>query len=338
MWLSQHTAARPGLAVLLALLTGCTPPAGTRVDPPPAQSSGLQQPTVFGKFDLSKGGKAVKVSQVAWLGVDAFTVLLLPEEGDGALSLLTDAQGWFAWNLKPGRYTVRGYVFQGGGRDGTLTGTLSSNILVTENDKAIYIGHIELDLGGRQSAATLRDAEEEAAREFTKRNPHAAPPAKRLLEPERGLGDFSAVTSICAEQWGAACTRELHGIEAVQPAVTRGIHGSTFTRVADVNPTLRWKPSTMPDVKYDLVVWEAAAYRLASHMVEHHIPGRLHTYREGLEQAEASLALKPKTRYFWSVRLRKGDAVSTWSRAGHFAFLVVGWTSSRGGWFAFETP
>ena len=93
-------------------------------------------------------------------------------------------------------------------------------------------------------------------------------------------------------------------------------------------------------VSYDVAIWEAAAYRVPSKLVSNYIPGPLALYEENLVAPELALAkpLKPKTKYFWSVRFRDGDSVSSWSRAGHFTFMLVAWTSGSGQWFAFETP
>jgi hypothetical protein len=69
-------------------------------------------------------------------------------------------------------------------------------------------------------------------------------------------------------------------------------------------------------------------------------PGQLALYQENLAAPELALIqpLKPKTRYYWSVRARDRDVVSSWSRAGHFNFMVVAWTRGSGEWFAFESP
>jgi hypothetical protein len=123
----------------------------------------------------------------------------------------------------------------------------------------------------------------------------------------------------------------VEGIEPISPAVTRGIHGSAFTQIGDTAPELSWKPPSMPGVTYDLAIWEAAAYRLPSAMFDNHLPGHLAVYEENVAEPHLRLQapLKPKTKYYWSIRMRSGDVVSSWSRAGHVAFMVVALTSSR---------
>ena len=58
-------------------------------------------------------------------------------------------------------------------------------------------------------------------------------------------------------------------------------------------------------------------------------------YREGLTEAthKVEIPLKPKTKYLWSIRTRKGDAVSAWSTG------KIGLTTKHSGWFfGFKTP
>src|SRR4029077_13278939 len=112
------------------------------------------------------------------------------------------------------------------------------------------------------------------------RNPQAAPLSKRLLQPAPRLGAFRAVRSACAEQWGVVCTRNVEGVEPISPAITRGIHGSTFTQVGATSTEFAWKPSSVPGITYDLAIWEAAAYRVPSAMVDQYIPGHAVVYEE----------------------------------------------------------
>lgn len=341
MPLSRCVVEAIGCSFIALFLVACASTGGAPADPKlePSRTSEPVQPTLFGKFDLLKKGKPIKVTEMAWLGVNSFTVLVLPEGENRALALITDAQGWFAWRLKAGTYTVPAYVYVGGSATtGTVTGALNGRFRVAEDDGGVYLGHLTIDL--ERPEVSFRDAEEEAFREYAKRNPQAAAPSKRLLEPGPRLGVFRAVRSACAEQWGVVCTRNVEGIEPISPAVTRGVHGSTFTRVGDTAPELSWKPSSMPGITYDLAIWEAAAYRLPSAMVDNYIPGHLMVYEENLAEPRLRLRapLKPKSKYYWSVRMRNGDVVSSWSHAGHVAFMLVALTSSRGGWFAFETP
>lgn len=316
------------LLVLVACASTGGAPAEEKLDPTPTPEP--FQATLFGKVDLLQGGKPIKATG------DTFTVLVLPEGANRALALSTDVQGWFAWRLKPGTYTVPGYVY---GMGGNLTGYLNGRFRIAEDDGAVYLGHLTIDV--ERHEVGFRDAAEQAFEEYAKRNPQAAAPSKRLLEPAPRLGAYRGVRSACAEQWGVVCTRNVAGVEPISPVVTRGIKGSTFTRVGDTAPELSWKPSSVPGITYDLAIWEAAGYRLPWAMAgSSYIPGHLAVYEENFAEPHLRVQtpLKPKTKYYWSVRMRNGDVVSSWSRAGHFAFMLVAWTTSSGGWFAFETP
>ena len=67
-------------------------------------------------------------------------------------------------------------------------------------------------------------------------------------------------------------------------------------------------------------------------------------YAEGIKTARFKLKneLKAKTKYYWSVRLRKGKAVSSWSTVSYryFAFLLVAVVGGSGSgiYFNFTTP
>jgi hypothetical protein len=88
-----------------------------------------------------------------------------------------------------------------------------------------------------------------------------------------------------------------------------------------------------------VAVWEAVTYHRIFYFgppEEIYAPGRLAVYAENIDSPQFGIRnpFKPKTKYFWSVRLRKGDQISTWSRRGHFTPFF----SSSGEWFGFETP
>lgn len=78
-------------------------------------------------------------------------------------------------------------------------------------------------------------------------------------------------------------------------------------------PIFSWEPAAEPGIRYDFIIYEAHAINPSSN--EWAI-GREFYYREGLEQAEHRLEdpLVPGRAYYWSVRTRRGDTVSEWSR------------------------
>jgi hypothetical protein len=60
------------------------------------------------------------------------------------------------------------------------------------------------------------------------------------------------------------------------------------------------------------------------------------SYAEGLKEPRYApkTPLEPGRRYQWSVRLRDGDTVSSWSTTGYNWIVRTGY----GQYFAFETP
>jgi len=329
------------LWVALTLFVGaCATPSG----PPPetekrlSTAPGRTYPNVFGKFDLLKDGEPQKIAWLSWSGITEFHALVLPEGASRALILDVDEQGWFYWKLAPGNYTLLGFVFRAGQQ--STTGHVNARFTAATQDSATYIGHIRLEVGKGQSALGFRDAEQDAVVALKTKWPDALQPVrKQLLAPETKIGEYRTFLPICAKAWRIQCSRDLQGIEPVFPALQGGLRGTTFTPITEVQPTMRWKALAGEATTYDLVIWEAVPYQFALGG-ERYISGPLVTYLENLDQPEIQLntALKPKTKYFWSVRLRRGDMVSTWSTAGHFTFLIVAWTSGRGESFAFETP
>ena len=291
---------------------------------------------VFGRLELMLDGKEAKIETLGTLWVNGIAALVLPEGADTALVLSFDQQGWFAWKLNPGSYSLLGLVAQSGHNSRFFP--VDARFVAEDGDRLIYIGHIRVESNGPRYSVGITDAD--VADEVHKRYGDAAMPEKRLLRRADKLGTYAKVRSVCDKVWGLTCTRELKGVTPINPKVARGIHGTTFASVESVSPTLKWQAAGRPGVSYDVVMWEAAAYRLSSMMSAKYTPGQVALYEENLVAPELTLSkpLKPKTRYFWSVRARQGDVVSSWSSAGHFNFLVVAWNWGSGEWFAFETP
>ena len=106
----------------------------------------------------------------------------------------------------------------------------------------------------------------------------------------------------------------------------------------------------MPDVKYDVAIYEA--YDSTWHKIAFDLltgknswrRGRLLIYAQGLTMPtfKPDVPLQPDTTYLWSVRLRRGDTVSTWSQVKHtlvrpgtfWYFAIEQWET----WLNFTTP
>ena len=333
------------LACALSILQGCAT-GNTQAQTVSRQAETRQEasktalPVVLGKFDLSRDGKPETLG-LTWTGVKDCYAIVRADGASDAMVLGMDSDGRFSWPLKPGNYTMLGFSFSSGHGNESFKGVIDGRFSVTEGDAGVYIGNVELDIGetGRYSVA-IRDREQAAMQDFQKRTPPIpAGTVKRLLTPEKPPGTFAHVRNVCAKDWRQACSKDLRGVAPLFPTLQHDMSGLGFTKIDTPQPTLRWQATLQPEISYDVAVWEAIPYRfpLGSTM---YTRGPLVAYAQDVALPELHLdnALKSKTRYFWSVRLRRGDTVSSWSTAGHFTFLVVAWRSSRGESFGFETP
>jgi hypothetical protein len=133
-----------------------------------------------------------------------------------------------------------------------------------------------------------------------------------------------------------SCTRST-GVKPIYPEV--GYHNITLIKVDSLQPTFRWKP-WLGAVTYDLIIYEAITKPWSFWTgVQQQQVGREIYYREGLKETEHKIEepLRPRTAYFWSVRIRKGQEVSDWSLYDYPAF----WYAINKGWhypFLFDTP
>ncbi len=96
-----------------------------------------------------------------------------------------------------------------------------------------------------------------------------------------------------------------------------------------------------PDVQYDFIIYESDRLPFQYHPADWSI-GSVVYYREGLKEPEHKLEepLKPHRGYYWSVRVRRGENVSDWSRFTDYA--CYGYYSRCGiykyPFFVFQTP
>jgi hypothetical protein len=315
---------------------GTVPPKGasqTPVAPAPSRAQAL----VFGKFDLTRDGKEQAIG-MRLAGSTTARALVLPEGSTRALALEVNEQGRFHWKLDPGTYTLLALAVSVGSE--TRTRSIDGRFSVAEGDAAVYIGHLKIDTGNVSPTGQLRDAQEDALPALRAQSPDlSARAGKRMLQPVERSGTYARVRSICSKDWGLECTRDLQGVAPLRPKLEHGLWGTGFTATDSLQPGLAWTPSPVDGTTYDVAIWEAVSYQFNA-LQARYLPGPLVVYQENLAQAEfvPNAALKPKSKYFWSVRLRRGDTVSNWSQAGHFTFLIVAWTSGSGEWFGFETP
>ncbi len=102
----------------------------------------------------------------------------------------------------------------------------------------------------------------------------------------------------------AACSwTTIHGVTPISPEAGRD------PAVETLQPTFRWEPVAEQDARYDFIIYESYGGVIAA-------VGREVYYREGLQEPEYTLEdpLQPKHKYYWSIRVRRGEEVSEWSR------------------------
>jgi hypothetical protein len=241
----------------------------------------------------------------------------------------TGGHGNFNWSLPPGEYVIVGYNFL------NQTGRLWLTFSVPDPGEAAYIGDLHIvsrdSRYGWQILDAQADAEKEFGAEFTK---GAIRTKVALMEAEERLGTYRRMTSVCAAaEWGIECDVSNQGVKPVSPV--QGTLG--FPTVDSLTPRLAWSPVDRKDVTYDLAVYESIKAPLLGLS---HMRGALVHYSEALPQPfyQFEKPLARHAQYEWSVRLRSGDTVSSWSTTGYFVFFVVGTASGAGNWFGFATP
>lgn len=240
--------------------------------------------------------------------------------------------GRFLWPLQPGDYVIAGYAVVGPPR----TGRLWLSFSIPQAGQGVYIG----DLRIATSRAHYRfGVEDKYAEALAKVGPQLSAAkivaVKSLVAHEVTHETVKQVWPICAERSGLTCDKNLQGVEPVQPTGT----ATSFAAVTSLTPLLTWKPSSKEGMTYDVAVYESLS--LAGDVPgAQRIRGARVAYSESLREPrfQISTPLAPNTKYEWSVRLREGENVSTWSTTSYFAFFVVGWASGSGQWFGLTTP
>lgn len=111
-----------------------------------------------------------------------------------------------------------------------------------------------------------------------------------------------------------ACGRAtIHGVTPIYPKV--GLRPPT---VESLRPTFRWEPVAEPDARYDFITYESHELARWEWAI-----GKEVYYREGLKEAEHKLEvlLQPNRAYYWSMRVRRGEIISDWSRFDYSEYL-----------------
>ncbi len=131
-----------------------------------------------------------------------------------------------------------------------------------------------------------------------------------------------------------ACTTTFNGVTPIYPKV-QVVPVGWFTKVDSIQPTLRWEPSSYPDISYDLVIYEAI--KMGDGSLD---PGKMAYSRKSLKDPEHKVEepLKANSKYYWSVRTRSDTIVSAWSRYDYFVFMGTAWAKGYNQLFRFKTP
>ena len=281
----------------------------------------------FGRVVYLENGK-----QRVWKWGEELPVFIRPLPGGPLRRMAIKGDGRFIWPLKAGDYVIAGYSLLGPPR----TGRLWLSFSVPRPGQGVYIGDLRIEAMRGQYHFVIEDkyADALAIAESRLLAVNMAP-LKLLMTPEPRQENVKNVWSICAERSGVTCDKNVQGVEPVQPPGT----ATSFATVASLTPLLEWKPPSKEGFTYDVAVYESLS--LAGN-----VPGALRirgtrvAYAEGLREPRYQLStpLAPNTRYEWSVRLRDGENVSTWTTTSYFAFFVVGWAAGSGQWFGLDTP
>ena len=317
-------------AFVCLTLSGCATPPSIK------NASEITENTrvVFGSVAVFRDGKQEKWG-LKFTGYNYFYLTILPSETNEAITYKVDKDGVFYWDLPPGGYTLLGYFWQD--RDTQRTGYIGAKFNVPETGPDVYLGTIELRGNVAFLVPQIQDKYDEIARLYNEMFPDRKGMAgKQLFEPLQQVGSYSAYRGICHEDWKIECDNTFRGVKPVYPDVTQ----VGFPLVHDLRPEFSWKPSAGENIRYDLILYEAAAYAVSGAAATSYMRGRIAAYKEGLKEPywQPEKPLKQDTKYFWSVRLRDGDTVSEWSTHGHFIFLIVAMSSGYGQWFQFKTP
>jgi hypothetical protein len=277
---------------------------------------------VFGRIVLIEEGKEKTFS--IW---DDFRVRLRSLEAGQKQSVAFTGDGAFNWPLKPGDYVLQGITYHGS------HARLWMRFSVPAPGWVGYIGDLRVTVGRGSFGVVLTDKRADIA-EPAKDGPQEAKaePVKALMRPEV-IGSYGGVMDICAKAWEITCDRTYHGVAAVLPEGTN----ERSPKTADLMPQFEWKPSGLQGVSYDVAIFESEPLDLLGTVKER---GTLVAYAEGLPETkfQPDKPLDPGKHYLWSVRLRKGDIVSTWTTTSYFAFLIVASVRGSGQWYAFTTP
>lgn len=310
--------------LLPVLLAACEAPVDKSAIPvataAPATESQGGGSVVFGKANVLSSKAPERWTETSceddlyWTCPDSFRLILVKDGDSSPIRHRLTGDGSFFWNLDPGRYYVAEWEWQMKGQmTNTISGRIGGYFEVSDEDRAAYIGDIIIAFSGPRFVVDVQDHFPALASAYEARFPNGEAPNKALMEIARAPeGTGGGVSNICAEKWGLECTRNRVGVEVVSPPQ----HEDDFPKVNSLTPTLTWRPSTNPAVSYDVVIYDAIPY--GKWPRTRYLQGELVESAFDLTTASytPNKPLVAGRKYFWTVRLREGSQVSTWSTMG----------------------
>jgi hypothetical protein len=349
-----------GFAILTiaASLAACqAPPAIERVEAPVEGKN-----IVFGRVDVQSSNRPSEWSgscadKIYLVCPDDFEVWVVRSGSRELTSHRLAGDGSFYWTLAPGAYSLLGWEWQTfkagtffeGSKSRTRSGRIGGQFTVPADKNTVYLGTIEIQLSDSRYRSRVLDDHDVATRRLHEKFPTVETEPAASLVRLQGDPVTARLVSICDPRWGLECLKEIHGVTPVSPA-SRALE---FAPVGSLQPTLEWRPAAGANVTYDVMVYEALPHTgswqpamLAAQpgwMSTRYVQGALVDSATGLREPWYALKapLQPNSKYFWTVRLRDGEAVSDWSTLsfGGFSFLVfIQGMSSGSGWpFSFST-
>ena len=309
------------LAVVLALAACQNMPQGLPDDAAATVAAGYGR--AFGRLEYLEDGKDGRSA------LESMRLFLRSGAGGQIQPVFLQADGQFYWPLLPGDYVILGYQlrhFMGSSRTGRLAVAFS----VPSAGQAVYIGDLRIRAERNRHRFEIVDRYPEATKSIeTRLAAGGFQPLRSPMRLEGPVGNYARVSAICSPAWGLQCTSRHRGVEPLRPKNTD--QGMPLTDA--VVPLLEWKPVARTGVSYDIAIYESVTllWGLAANQQVSRLRGTLVDYAEGLaEPRYTPRKLEPAKAYEWTVRLREGDSVSSWSS--------IGTVMMDGAVFGFVTP
>jgi hypothetical protein len=333
-----------GLLVLGFLETGCsTPLAPHAMTAIPTQEIGTHS-FIFGNVKV-RSPKAPTAwtetdceNDVTWLSCpDGFRLVFLRAEDPTPITYRLTGDGSLRIPLDPGDYFLAEWEWHQKDMNSPhekIRGAIGASFHVPSGAQATYVGDLTIAFSGRRYAYKVEDLAAPASAAILSAYPRLAGNVTTNLLEVKTPPVAGTRVPICNAVWGARCDDKLEGVEPIEPAQA----GSQFPSVPDLAPRLEWKRVGGEGVTYDVVIYEALPYGPPLRM--NYVQGPMVDYAEGLATPtyQVKTPLRPRSYYFWSVRLRKGETVSEWSSMSYreFSFLIFALISERATYVPFR--